>query len=425
MASFGQARTRAVALAFNRHQSVRPMPLSRRSFLATTAMAPLVSPRLGLSSAGTPYAVDPARFEPWIEVDPAALRANVAVLSKLAGGRPIIAVVKNNGYGLGVREVAKALDGDPRVSGFGVVKVVEALALREAGIRKPILLMALFDAADGEELVRRGITLSLCVPDIGTRVARAIARAGRSARGQFYIDTGMSRMGLPYHKALPILRDLSRLPRLAIGGMMTELAEEPDFDGEQVRRLSALAAEARAAGVTTGPLHAASSHAVFNRQDTLLDAVRPGISLFGAYPTDDGSERSIAELMVAFRLKARVVRVEELRTGDTVSYGRRFKAESPTWVATIPIGHADGYPRSAVRGGQMLIGGRPYPVVGAVSASHAIVNLGAATTVKVGDVTTILGPDHPDIHPNTLAGTTGISVYDVLMHLSPSLPRIG
>ena len=73
----------------------------------------------------------------------------------------------------------------------------------------------------------------------------------------------------------------------------------------------------------------------------------------------------------------------------------------------------------------MLIGGRPYPVVGAVSASHAIVNLGAATTVKVGDVTTILGPDHPDIHPNTLAGTTGISVYDVLMHLSPSLPRIG
>ena len=233
----------------------------------------------------------------------------------------------------------------------------------------------------------------------------------------------MSRIGLTYHKALPILRDLSRLPRLEIAGMLTGLTEEPDFDDEQVRRLTVLADQARAAGVSTGPLHAASSHAVFNRKDALLDAVRPGIALFGAYPTDDGNERSIAELTVAFRLKARVVRVEELRAGDTVSYGRRFKAETATWVATIPIGHADGYPRSAVRGGQMLIGGRPYPVIGAVSASHAIVNLGATTSAAIGDVATILGPDHPAIHPNRLAGTTGISVYDVLMHLSPSLPR--
>ncbi|MEP7346834.1 MAG: alanine racemase C-terminal domain-containing protein, partial [Gemmatimonadaceae bacterium] len=181
--------------------------------------------------------------------------------------------------------------------------------------------------------------------------------------------------------------------------------------------------EAQAAGVKTGPLHAASSHAVFNNKATLLDAVRPGISLFGAYPTDDGSERSIAQLTVALRLKARVVRVEQMRAGDTVSYGRRFKADSPTWVATIPVGHADGYPRRAVQGGMVLIGGRTYPAIGAVSASHTIVNLGPSTTVKVGDVVTLLGPDEPSIHPNALAGATGISVYDVLMHLSPSLPR--
>ena len=400
------------------------MPLSRRSFLASAAIAPLITPHLALPRADTPYAADPTRFEPWIEVDPAALRANVTVLAQLAAGRPMTAVIKNNGYGLGVTEVAKVLDGDPSVSGFAVVKVAEALALRGAGIRKPILLLALFDDADGETLVRQGITLSLCVPDIGVRVARATARAGMPARGQFYIDTGMSRMGLPYHKALPVLRDLAVMPRLEIVGTLTELTEERDFDMEQVRRLAALVTEARAAGVTTGPLHAASSHAVFNHPQTLLDAVRPGISLFGAYPTDDGRERSIAKLTVAFRLKARVVRVEELRTGDTVSYSRRFKAESLTWVATIPIGHADGYPRRAVQGGQVMIGGRTYPVVGAVSASHAIVNLGAATSVKVGDVATMLGPDHEVIHPNTLAGATGISVYDVLMHLSPSLPRI-
>ena len=400
------------------------MPLSRRSFVASLAAVPLAASRLDLSHAPIARSVDPDRFEPWIEVDPDALRTNVRVLSRLAGGRPITAVIKNNGYGLGLREVARVLDGVSEVSGFGVVKVSEALALRESGVRKPVLLLALFDDAEGEALVRQGITLSLCVPDIGDRLARAIRRAGRHARGQYYIDTGMSRMGLPYHSALPVLQALARLPQLEVVGTLTELTEEREFDLEQVRRLGDLATAARAAGVVTGPLHAASSHAVFNHPGTLLDAVRPGISLFGAYPTDDGSERSIAQLSLAFRLKARVVRVAQLRTGDTVSYGRHFRADTPTWVATIPVGHADGYPRRAVAGGQVMIGGRLYPVVGAVSASHSIVNLGPSTEVRVGDVVTLLGPDAPGVHPNALAGAAGISVYDVLMHLNPGLPRI-
>lgn len=400
------------------------MTISRRTFLAAAAAAPLVTRTLGASSSTAPFAPDPSRFEPWIEVDPAALGANVGVLSRLAGGRPITAVIKNNAYGLGLREVAHVLAEDPRISGFGVVKVAEAIALRDAGIRNPVLLLALFDDADGETLVRQRVTLSLCVPDAGARVARAMARAGGTARGQLYIDTGMSRMGLPWRSALPILREVARTPGLQVTGMLTELTEDRAFDTEQVRRLTTLAAEARGAGVTTGPLHAASSHAVFNHPETLLDAVRPGISLFGAYPTDEGNERTIAPLTVAFRLKARVVRVEQLRPGDTVSYGRRFTAESPTWVATIPVGHADGYSRRAVAGGQVLIGGRPYPLVGAVSASHAIANLGPSTQVQVGDVVTLLGPDHEAIHPNALARKVGISVYDVLMHLSPGLPRV-
>lgn len=388
------------------------------------AVVPALGSRLPPPPADAQFALDPHRFEPWIEIHPAALLENVRVLSRLAGGRPIMAVIKNNAYGLGLLHVARVLETAPEVSGFGVVKVAEAMTLRDAGIRKPILLLALFDDPEGEALVRKDITLSLCVPDVGARVRRAIAKTGRPARGQLYIDTGMSRMGLPYHTAFPIVREIARTPQLEITGVLTELTEDREFDTDQVRRLSALAIRARAAGITTGPLHAASSHAVFNHQDTLLELVRPGISLFGAYPTDDGSERTIATLTPAFRLRARVVRVERLRAGDTVSYGRRFKAETPTWIATIPVGHADGYPRRAVNGGKVMIGGRPYPIIGAVSASHAIANLGSGTMVKVGDAVTLLGPDHEAVHPNTLAGTAGISVYDVLMHLSPSLPRM-
>jgi alanine racemase len=401
------------------------MTISRRTLVATVATAALARrlPALTAPDRGAPEA-DPARFEPWIEVDPAALRTNVRVLATLAGNRPITAVIKNNGYGLGLTEVARVLDTVPAVSGFGVVKVAEALALREAGVRKPVLLLAIFDDADGETLVRQDITLSCCVPDAGQRIARAAKRAGKRALAQFYIDTGMSRMGLPYHRALPVMRDVAAQASVEIVGMLSELTEDKEFDTEQVQRLSALAAEAKAAGIATGPLHAASSHGVFNHPRTLLDAVRPGISLFGAYPTDEGTERSIAELSVAFRLKARVVRVEQMRSGDTVSYGRRFRAESPTWVATIPVGHADGYPRRAIAGGRILIGGAAYPVIGAVSASHCIVNLGAETRVKVGDVATLFGPDDAAIHPNELSRVAGVSVYDVLMHMSPMLPRL-
>ncbi len=120
----------------------------------------------------------------------------------------------------------------------------------------------------------------------------------------------------------------------------------------------------------------------------------------------------------------KVVRVERLRAGDSVSYGRNYVAREPTWVATLPIGHSDGYPHRAVDGAHVLVGGRTYPVIGAVSASHCIVEVGSEESVRVGDVATLLGPDAPEIDPNEISMATGVSVYDVFMHLNPSLPRI-
>jgi alanine racemase len=147
------------------------------------------------------------------------------------------------------------------------------------------------------------------------------------------------------------------------------------------------------------------------------------LALFGGYPNNE-SQRAQAELRCAFRLRARVVRVERLRVGDSVSYGRNYVAEEPTWIATIPAGHVDGVPRQAVNGGRVLIRNQTYPVIGAVSASHCIVELGRTSPVGVGDVATIMGPDHEDIVPDRLSSKTGVSIYDLFMHLNPSLPRI-
>lgn len=403
------------------------MAVSRRAFLAGAAAAALTRPA-PLTAApregGTrPTPLPDDRFDPWIEVEPSALHQNVEVVSNLTSGRPILAVIKNNAYGLGLVRTARALEPRPEVAGFAVVKAEAALALRDAGITKPVLLMGLFGDEDGAELVARDVHLALTTDDGVARLGRAEGRAGRAARTHLYLDTGMSRMGIPWHRALPWMEDVARAG-LRVDGTFMGFTEEPEFDREQLRRFLDVIRQAEERGVETGALHAASSNAVFHLPEAHLEMVRPGIALFGAYPSHWEDERAMAELRPAVRLKARVVRVERLRTGDGVSYGHNYVAARPTWVATLPAGHTDGVPRESVRGARVLIGGRLYPIIGAVSASHTIVEVGEEPTVAIGDVATFVGPDHPEIHPNAVAAATDRSVYDILMHLSPSLPRI-
>ena len=398
-------------------------------------------------------------YDPWLEVDPDALLHNAVRAGELAGGRPVLGVIKNNGYGLGIRHVGTVLDRAPEIHTLAVVTAQEAMELRDAGVRKPILLMAAADPSTEEELVARDVHLAPFQDDAPRRLEALAGRRGAPIPVHLYLDTGMGRLGMPYHRALPWMAEMDAAGGIRVEGTFMAFTETDDFDPEQLARFRAVAAQARDRGVATGALHAASSHGLFHRPDALLDAVRPGLVLFGAYPSggierereweargarsaeeargDRGPQEGAAgrspgsgelSLRPAHRLRARVVRVTRLRPGDTVSYGRNYVARRPTWAATLPVGHADGYPRRAVEGCRVLIGKRTHPVIGAVSASHTIVEVGPAgpegtdPPVRVGDVATLVGPDHPDIHPNEVATRAGISVYDVLMHLGARLP---
>ena len=399
------------------------MPLSRRRFITGTAATPLLIGVANEVAVAESAAIDDNRFDPWLEINRSALNFNVEQVSRLAGGRPILAVIKNNGYGLGLTTVAPILEKMPQVQGFAVVKTDEALVLREAGISKPVLLLALFSDSDAEELVRQEIQLSLCTPGAAARATAAARKAGKRASAQIYLDTGMSRMGIPWHRAGPVLDDIASRD-IDIRGTFMGFAEEPGFDREQLQRFKDVTGSARQKGMDLGPIHAASSHAVFNFPGSHLEQVRPGIALFGAYPSGSPEERSMAGLQAAVSLKARVVRVEQLREGDSVSYGRNYVARKPVWIATIPAGHTDGIPRKAVEGARVLIGDRTYPVIGAVSASHTIIEVGDEPRVRTGDVATLLGAGHEDILPNNVAAATDTSVYDRLMHLNPLLPKV-
>lgn len=394
------------------------MALDRRGFVETTLGALGAAPLLTMPARQQQS--EPG-FDPWLEIDAGALRANTDAASRLAGGRPVLAVLKNNGYGLGLAQVGPIFDAHPRIMGVAVVRAAEALALRAAGVRKPVLLMGRCGEDEAFELARAGVRLAAVGDDAAERLGRLAARLAQPLGVHLYVDTGMGRMGIPWRKT-DVLHAIATRPGLRLEGAFTELTEDPDFDREQVERLRNLAGEASGRGGPLGPLHAASSAAVTHQPETHLDLIRPGLMLYGGYVSTEAPAR--APLVPAYRLRARVVRVDRLEAGEGVSYHRRWKAERPTWIGVLPVGHVDGYPSGSVKGGDVLIGSRLYRVIGTVSASHTVIEIGPEPTVAVGDTATLVGDGNPAIHPNEVARRAGYSEYDMFMHLNPLLPRV-
>jgi alanine racemase len=345
----------------------------------------------------------------------------VGEVARLVAPREILAVVKNNGYGLGVANVARMLEPLTAISGFAVVKLAEAVALREAGIRKPVLLMGPFDEAGLEETVARNIMPMVYTP-IGDQLDRVAQRRRRRIPLHVCVDTGIGRVGVPYAQAAPLVRDLAARSSVWLEGVMMTFTEDPEFDREQLARFQSLCAELEASGVRLGRRHAASSFGLFQHNDAFLDMVRPGMALYGIYPEEPFRKAGRLELRPAVSLKARVIYVKRLRAGDSAGYNRAYVAERDVWVATLPVGHADGLPRVAAKGGRVRIGGTLYPLIATVSASHSIVELGAEPRVAVGDVATLFDAEAGS-RPEDLAAACGSSVYDLTMHLNPLLPR--
>jgi alanine racemase len=393
---------------------------SRRAFLRAAAAMPALS---GLSAAAAPAAtpVRDSSFDPWLEIDAAALRQNVAAIRRRVGGRPILAVIKNNGYGAGVVNVARALEPLDAIAGFAVVKLHEAMTLRDAGIAKPILLLGPFAAAELAEIVARRVMPMVYTP-IGAEIDRVAARAGHPVTLHVCVDTGIGRVGVPFRQAQSLITDLASRRSVSIAGTMMTFTEDPEFDPEQLRRFLSLTGELERSGVKLGRRHTASSFALFQRPDGFLDMVRPGMAVYGIYSEPQFRTAGVMDLRPAISLKARVAYVKQLQAGDSAGYERAYKTDKPVWLATLPVGHADGLPRTVAEGGRVRIGGRLYPIVASVSASHSIVEIGNEPTVAIGDVATLFDAEEGS-RPEDLAAASKASVYDLTMHLHADLPR--
>jgi alanine racemase len=399
------------------------MATSRRAFLVTVPTV-AVAKAAGLAAKADPSpspVVRDSSFDPWVEVHPQNLRHNVEAIRQRAAGRPILAVIKNNGYGLGLVNAARLLEPLRAVAGLAVVKLHEAMTLRDAGIRLPILLMGPTDNRELEEAARRDI-MPMVYSAVGSLIEAIAARQQKRVALHVCVDTGIGRVGVPYAQAAPLLRDLARRRSAEVRGVMTTFTEDPEFDKEQLRRFTTLCDGIENEGFKLGRLHAASSSALFQQPDAFLDMVRPGMAILGIYPGQGFRTAGLLDLRPAMALRARVISVRQLQRGEGAGYNRAYVAKEPVWVAALPVGHADGLPRDAAKGGRVLINGRFYPVVASVSASHSIVEVGAERRVEIGDVGTFF--DWADgSRPEDLGASCKSSVYDLTMHLNPLLPR--
>ena len=404
------------------------MTTGRRTFLASMAAMPAMAadPALWSLDAGAqaPVRRDGAvhsSFDPWVEVHTANLRHNIGAIARRVGSRPIMAVIKNNAYGLGIVNAGRTLDALEAVAGLAVVKLNEAVALREGGVRKPVLLMGPFGESDLEEAVARDITPMVYTP-IGDALDRIAAKLGKTIPIHVCLDTGMGRVGVPVRDAAALVRDLAGRSSVRIQGLQTTLSEDPELDPLQIQRLQEVGATLRGEGIDVGRLHAASSYALFEHPEAFLDMVRVGMAIYGVYPEESFRTMGVLDLRPAVALRARVAYVKQLRRGETAGYDRAYVAENDVWIATLPIGHVDGLPRAAAQGGRMTIGGERYPIIAAISASHTMVELGRDTQVQAGDQATAFDWAEGS-RPEDFAAGFGGSVYDLTMHLSPLMPR--
>jgi alanine racemase len=358
-------------------------------------------------------------------VNLAAIERNVRRLRReLRASTRLCAVVKADGYGHGAAAAARAaLAGGARQ--LAVATAAEALELRRAGIEATVLVMG----AIGRDELSDALAADAQLVVWSQRFVEDVARAAVATPVSMHVklDTGMGRLGTrDSAEAIRVAALVAANPgALRLAGAMTHFAtadEDPEFVAVQLERFEPFVAELRRRwpGLV---VHAANSAATLNQPRSHFDLVRCGIAIYGCDPMNaDPGER---DLEPALELSSYVAAVKAAQPGDTVGYGRRFTASEDTWIATLPIGYADGVRRAFTNNCEVIVAGRRYPLVGAVSMDNITLDLGPAPAVDVGQVATIIGVDGGERQTaEQLARRIGTINYEIVCGISGRVPRV-
>jgi len=365
------------------------------------------------------------------EIDLAALRYNYGqVRQAIAPECGILAVVKADAYGHGFMDVAGELE-KLGVTAFGVAFLAEGIQLRKSGIDRPILLLG--GIYPGQERKCVGFNLSTTIFDISQ--ARSLndvaARLYRKARVHVKIDTGMGRLGIPFHEVEGFFRELAGLPHLEIEGMISHFASADELDrsgreytARQAETFARAVAIARDAGFNPRYMHIANSAAAFGLELPGCNLVRPGIALYGALPSADFA--GSMDLKPVMALKSRIAMLKWVDPGTSISYARRYTAGDRTLVASVPVGYADGYRRSLTNRGEAIVRGVRVPVIGTVCMDWIMFDVTAVPGVTAGDEVILMGCDRDGncVRAEEIADWAQTIPYEIFCGISKRVPRI-
>ncbi len=365
----------------------------------------------------------------WAEISLDNIAHNIREIRRITGkNAEIMGVVKADAYGHGVMEVAKTLL-ENGASRFAVSMLDEAIQLRRAGIEVPILILGYTDPRRANEIIENDVTQSVFSHDLAQALSDEAVRQGKKVKIHIKIDTGMSRIGfLPGYSAVKNVVEISRLPNIIIEGLFTHFAtadeKNREYTNTQFERFMSICCELQRIGIHIPVKHCANSAAIIEYPEMHLDMVRPGIILYGMYPSDDVNKAKI-DLKPAMTLKANVIMVKEVEKNTSISYGRIFTTVRTSKIATIPIGYADGFNRMLSNKGKVLINGEFAPVVGRVCMDQCMVDItDIGSNVEVGDEVVLIGAQgQNNITAEDVAQTIGMINYELVCIVGKRIPR--
>jgi len=374
----------------------------------------------------------------WAEINLAHLSHNLAALKKrLNPYVKLMGIVKADGYGHGAVPVAKTLlNGESPVDSIGVAICEEGVALREAGIDSPILVMGFTPKELLPYIVRMNLVQTVFSLEGVNCLAKEAEKCGIRASVHIKIDTGMSRLGfLPNEKSLQEICEIAANPYIYIAGIYTHCATSDELDNtflfEQQRRFFWVLEELKKRGLNIPTKHMANSgvYSQFLRgvsqTDFGIDTVRLGILLYGHPPSAEMAETcKELGLKPVMRLLSQVSMVKDLPAGVGVSYGHIYKTERPSKIAVLPVGYADGYPRRLSFGGKVLVNGQFAPIAGAICMDQCMADVTDIPGVKTGDQVVMLGNFEEGISADCLAEVVGTISYEILCGIGKRIPRV-
>lgn len=366
----------------------------------------------------------------WAEVNLDNIAHNVKEIRRITDKKTeIMGVVKADAYGHGVMEVARTLI-ENGVTRLAVSMLDEAIQLRQNGIDVPILILSYTDPRRAEEIILNDVTQTVFSHDLAEALSEAAVRLDKNVKIHIKIDTGMTRVGfMPGYSAVKNVVKISKLPKIIIEGLFTHFASADESDRSytymQFERFMSIVSELNRIGVYIPVKHVCNSAGIIEYPEMHLNMVRPGIALYGMYPSEE-IHKDRVDLKPAMTLKANIILVKEVEADTCISYGRIFKTQRDSKIATLPIGYADGYTRLLTKRGKVLVNGQLVPIVGKICMDQCMIDVtDVHGDVNVGDEAVLFGSqDGNEIKIEELADKIGTINYEIACIIGKRIPRV-